>query len=101
MERLPLDKFDSFRLGAWVGFLLPVAALAVILCVMAQQKGMTQLEYYLLSPGVASRVLCLATLSNAVVFFIATRTNRLRSARGILALTIVYAIVVFILALTL
>lgn len=94
-----VDRWNSAKIGAWVGFFLPLIALTIILGILAYQKGVPQLQQYIRWPGTAARILCLATLMNALAFFLATRTNRLNTARGILGVTIVYALVVFILAL--
>lgn len=92
-------RYDNVRLGGWLGFLLPAVVFGGSAGYIAWLKGAEYLWHYLSTPSTAARMLCLATLSNAVTFFIALYGNRLRTARGVLALTIIWALVVFVLAL--
>lgn len=91
------QRYNSVRLGVQVGMVLPLLILGIILLVLyiGAPEGLFRLQLF--AEGTPSRLLSLATLANAVLFFIAIRTNRLYTARGLLGATIVYAIFVFIL----
>ena len=94
MEETLKKKWDSVRLGVILAVPLPLVVFGIMLLVLLRHLPEGGLGVYLLS-----ELLCMATLADAVAFFVAVYTNRLRAGRGILGVTIGYAVVVMVLSL--
>ena len=100
MDMVASTRFSTVRQGLVVGLILPLVVGALLVFSFYTASRSHSLEAFLVSHGTLARMLCLATLSDAVVFFIATHKNRLPFARGLLAATFVYAFLVAVLSLT-
>lgn len=90
-------KYDTLKLGFIVGLLLPMVVFGVILLVYYLSQGAESFAAYLRYPNVLPRLISLSTLANGVLFYFALRTERYLLGRGLLGMTILYALVVFIL----
>ena len=99
MEETLKKKWDSVRQGVLLAAPLPLVVFGIMLVVLLRHLPEGGLRVYLLSEGTLARLLCMATLADAVAFFVAVYTNRLRLGRGILGVTIGYAVVVMVLSL--
>ena len=99
MEETLKKKWDSVRLGVILAVPLPLVVFGIMLLVLLRHLPEGGLGVYLLSEGTLARLLCMAMLADAVAFFVAVYTNRLRAGRGILGVTIGYAVVVMVLSL--
>ncbi len=86
-------RWDNLWLGVRIGIFVPLAALAIMIVVVYfwQFEGEHLLDY-LFGEGIPSRMLSLATLCNLIPFLIVVYTDRYYTARGILGLTILLAI---------
>lgn len=100
MELVSSSHFSTTKQGLLVGLLLPLVVGALIVFAFYTASQSNSLGAFLLTHGTLARMLCLATLADAVVFFIATHKNRLPFARGLLAATFIYAFIVAVLSLT-
>ncbi len=91
-------RFNSLGLGIKVGIVLPLLVLGIMVLglYLGAPEGLFRMQIF--AEGTPPRLLSLATLADAVLFFVAVRTNRLYTARGLLGCTIVYALIVFILS---
>jgi len=88
-------KFDKQITGYLSGFFLPVIiALAMYLFSAGEQ---TLSEYFarVISAGIVTHFLSLAVLPNIVIFLLFNRFDMLKATRGVLGITIFWAIVVF------
>jgi hypothetical protein len=92
-------KFDSTKLGAIIGFVIPIIAFYIILKVVYPFEFMDKSLHNIWLHVVAPRILSLGAIPNLGIFFLFIYTNRLRSARGVLGATVVYTVIVFILKL--
>lgn len=90
-------KYDSLRLGFMVGLILPMVVFSVILLVYFLSQGAESFVAYLRFPNVLPRLISLSTLANGVLFYFALRSERYMLGRGLLGMTILYALVVFVL----
>ena len=86
-------RWDNLWLGVRIGIFVPLAALAIMIVVVYfwQSEGEHLLDY-LFGEEIPSRMLSLATLCNLIPFLIVVYTDRYYTARGILGLTILLAI---------
>ena len=86
-------RWDNLWLGIRIGIFVPLAALAIMIVVVYfWQSESEHLLDYLFGEGIPSRMLSLATLCNLIPFLIVVYTDRYYTARGILGLTILLAI---------
>jgi hypothetical protein len=89
-------KYNDIRLGVVLGLLAPVLGLLVIY--LAAFRNMALLEYleFLDDSRKLSSIISLSAIPNLLLFFIFIWLNYLYSARGVLASTILYALVVIV-----
>ena len=89
-------KYNDIRLGVVLGLLAPVLGLLVIY--VAAFRNMALLEYleFLADSRKLSSIISLSAIPNLLLFFIFIWLNYLYSARGVLASTILYALVVIV-----
>ncbi|MBB1540379.1 MAG: hypothetical protein HG459_003405 [Bacteroidia bacterium] len=92
-------KYDTLKQGFAVGLVLPLVVLGVILLAYYVSKGATSFAAYLRFPNVLPRLLSLSTLANGLLFYFALRTERYQLGKGLLGMTIFYALIIFILIL--
>jgi len=91
-----IEKYNKVSVGLISGFLLPVI---VGLAVFAfTGKGKTLFEYLerLYLSDIVTHAITLCVFPNVIIFFLFDRFDMLRSSKGVLAATIVWAISVFI-----
>lgn len=88
-------KYDRELTGILSGFLLPVIILLFIW--LFSSGGLSFSEYFrkLDYANIVTHILSLSVFSNVIVFLIFNRFDMLRASRGVLATTIVWAVVVF------
>ncbi len=90
-------KNDRLARGMRVGALLPFVFFVFIALFFYFSLPVGAHWMVLLKNGTLPRMVSLSVLPNAVAFFLFIRQDRLLTARGVLAMTIAYAAVVFIL----
>jgi hypothetical protein len=88
-------KANSQPLGYLLGGLLPIVALVVIYLVAYPGQSLKAFLEILWIQKSFSRILSIAVFPNLGIFFIFIWTNRLRSAKGVLGATFIFAIIVF------
>lgn len=91
------EKINSQLLGYIAGFALPVISLIVIYFSIYNGQNFFSFFEILWIQGNISRVLSLALLPNLGLFFIFIWTNKLKSAQGVLGVTIALAFIIIIL----
>jgi len=83
----------------WLGFLLGLGlpVVCALLYFLFRFQGLTFENYcrFLVQSGKVVHVMSLAVFPNLVPFLFFVQTNRFKSGRGIMAVTIFYAILVF------
>ena len=91
-----VNKYNKVRLGFMLGILAPLLTFFVVYLVAF--RGMTFAEYLdlLIYRKKLSSIISLSVIPNLLLFFIFIWLNYLYSARGALAATIVFALVVVI-----
>ncbi|HCY01115.1 MAG TPA: hypothetical protein DG754_13330 [Bacteroidales bacterium] len=93
-------KFDSIPLGAILGIVVPLITFYLVLRFVYpfefSDKSLHTFWMHIMAP----KIMSLGALPNLGVFMLFIYTNRLKSARGVLAVTILLAIIVFIIKLT-
>jgi hypothetical protein len=89
------EKFDKVQTGILLGFLFPfIIGLAIYLF----SSGHTSLHSYLsriADSNIVTHAITLCVFPNIFIFLIFNRFDMLRAARGVLAITIFWAVIVF------
>jgi hypothetical protein len=86
--------------GMFLGLVSPVLAFWLYTSLSYPEIGMWEVFAVFQRRNVHTHVISLAVLVNLIVFFIALWTQKEKLARGVLGMTILYAILVFILKFT-
>ncbi len=88
------NRYNNIRLGAMLGLLAPI--LGFLLVYLIAFRGISFVEFleFLVSRKKLSSVISLSVIPNLLLFFIFIWLNYLYSARGVLASTLLYAVVV-------
>ena len=91
-----IAKYNNLRIGLILGILAPLLGFIVIYGVAF--RGMTVSEYFdlLIYNKKLSSIISLSVIPNLLLFFIFIWLNYLYSARGVLASTMIFALVVVI-----
>ncbi|MFP4556637.1 MAG: hypothetical protein ACLFNU_07185 [Bacteroidales bacterium] len=93
-------KLDNTLLGAAIGIIAPSITFLIILTSIYPHEfadeSLRNMWLYMAAPSVLS----IAAIPNLAFFFLFIYTNRLKSARGVLGATILFAITVFIIKLS-
>ena len=90
-------KKDNFLFGVILGFIAPLIGIILFKCYKFREFGFKDtFDYMRLEPGHAtlSVALTLSLLLNALFFTIYINTSRDKTAKGIFATTVVYALIV-------
>ncbi len=90
-----LQKIDKFWVGLILGLVIP--AIAITLFYYFGYARHTNLTYYemIMAKNLFSKILSLAVIPSAGVFFLFIWGNRLNAAKGVLSATFILALIVF------
>jgi hypothetical protein len=88
-------KIDKQWIGLVLGIIVPTLTFFGIYLFAFPSQSLVSFWEMILTKGFFSQLLSLAVIPNIIVFFIFIWTNKLSAARGVLAATIVIAILVF------
>ena len=89
-------RLNKMYVGLVLGLLVPLIALLVINLAAFDHLSPLEFLQYLISYRKLSAVISLGVIPNLLVFFIFIWLNYLYSARGVLAATIIFALLVVI-----
>lgn len=89
------EKYDKVLTGLVSGLILPfIVGLSVFLVTSGPQTLYTYVSRITYS-GIVTHAITLCVFPNVVIFLIFNQFDMLRAARGVLAMTIVWAVIVF------
>lgn len=89
------EKFDNFITGFFSGILLPV--LVGVLIYLFSPGSLSVKEYIarIVETNIVTHSISICVFSNIIIFLIFNRFDMLKAAKGVLAITIVWAVIVF------
>jgi hypothetical protein len=90
------EKYDKLSAGLISGLLLPVVTGLIIFAFSSHGRTLTTYLQRILDANIVAHAITLCVFPNVAVFLLFNRYDMLRSARGVLAMTIIWAISVFI-----
>lgn len=89
-------KLDSIALGAVLGVIAPIITFFVVLKFVYPFEFSDKSLHAFWLQTMTPKILSLAALPNLGTFLLFAYTNRLQTARGILGVTIILAVIVFV-----
>jgi hypothetical protein len=88
-------KYDRELTGLLAGFILPAVILLFIWLFSTGDSSLREYVIKLNSANIVTHIMSLSVFPNIVTFLLFNRFDMLRASRGVLAATIVWAVVVF------
>ena len=90
-----LEKYDKVFTGVLSGFLLP--CIIIVILFLFAKGDLTVKGWFerVAGAGVESHIMSLCVFPNIVIFLIFNQLDMLRAAKGVLGVTIFWAIIVF------
>ncbi|MFO7574861.1 MAG: hypothetical protein R6W67_06855 [Bacteroidales bacterium] len=91
------EKYNRMITGVAAGIIVPVLVMTVFY--LWKSGGMTVAEFLsrLVDTDVLTNTISVSVFANVFIFLLFNRLDMLRASRGILGITIVWAIMVFVL----
>ncbi len=89
------EKYDKQLTGLLSGFLLPFIIGFITFLLSAHQQSLGDYLHRIYISGIVTHAVSLCVFPNVIIFLIFNRFDMLKAARGVLAATIVWAILVF------
>jgi hypothetical protein len=91
------EKYNRVITGVVSGIIIPV--LVMIVFYLWKSGGMTVAEFFsrLVYDDVLTNTISVSVFANVFIFLLFNRLDMLRASRGILGITILWAIIVFVL----
>ena len=89
------EKYDKILIGLISGFIFPFAVGIIIFLFSSGQMSLDSYLSRLINSDIITHSITLCVFPNIFIFLIFNRFDMLRAARGMLAITIVWAIIVF------
>ena len=87
-------RYDRMYIGIIAGLVVPVLSLFVFNLTAFEDLSVGEFFRHIINRGKLSGILSLGVIPNLLVFFIFIWLNYLYSARGVIAATLVYGLVV-------
>ncbi len=89
------EKYDRVSTGFISGFLLPVTTGILIWLFSSGNISLTQYMKKISDADITTHIISLCAFANIFLFLIFNRFDMLRASRGVLGITIVWAVLVF------
>jgi hypothetical protein len=88
-------KYDRMVIGIAAGILVPVAVALTIYFFSPGNLSLADYIRKISASGIITHTISLSVFSNILVFMLFSRLDMLRACRGVLAITIIWAVIVF------
>jgi hypothetical protein len=89
------EKFDNFLTGFVSGILLPVLVGLIIFLFSPSHLSVQSYIARIVETHIITHSISICVFSNIIIFLIFNRFDMLRASKGVLAITIVWAVIVF------
>jgi hypothetical protein len=90
-----IEKYDNLITGIIGGVFLPVIVGFIIFAFTAHGRSLIEYLERISDGNIATHAITLCVFPNVFIFLLFNRFDMLRGARGVLAVTIVWAAIVF------
>jgi hypothetical protein len=89
------EKYDKLIIGIISGLLLPLITAMVVFLFIKGDNTMNSFFDRIAAAGIETNVITLCVFPNVIVFLLFNHFDMLRASRGVLAVTIFWAVIVF------
>jgi hypothetical protein len=89
------DKYDKQITGLVSGLALPFITGLVIFTLSGHNQSLHNYLHRIVISGIVTHAISLCVFPNIVIFLVYNRLDMLKAAKGVLAITIIWAIIVF------
>ena len=90
-----LEKYDKVSTGTISGFCLPFIILFFVFFFAKGDPSLSEWLAKVKTAGIETHIISLCVFPNIVIFLLFNQLDMLRAARGVLGVTIFWAIIVF------
>ena len=89
------EKYDKFYLGAATGFIIPIIISLIVWQFSSENSSLTGYIKRIVDADIITHIISLCVFPNIFLFLIFNRLDMLRATRGVLGITVFWAILVF------
>jgi len=89
------EKYDKVLTGLVSGFLLPFIIGLIVFAFTSGHLSMHSYLFRIAESNIITHAITLCVFPNVFIFLIFNRFDMLRASRGVLAMTIIWAVIVF------
>jgi hypothetical protein len=89
------EKYDKLYLGAVAGFLIPIVIGLVVYLFSTGNRSLVEYFRRIIAADILTHIISLCVFPNIFLFLILNRLDMLRATRGVLGITIFWAVLVF------
>jgi hypothetical protein len=89
------ERYDKVLTGLISGIVLPFAVGVVIFLFSSGNQSINSYLSRIVESGIITHSITLCVFPNIIIFLLFNRFDMLRATRGVLAVTIVWAVIVF------
>lgn len=89
------EKHDRFYLGAATGFIIPIIIYLIVWQFSSENSSLTGYIKRIVDADIIAHIISLCVFPNIFLFLIFNRLDMLRATRGVLGITVFWAILVF------
>jgi hypothetical protein len=89
------EKYDKLLPGAVAGFVIPVLIGLIVYLISAGQQSIGEYVKKIVGANIITHIISLCVFPNIFLFLIFIRLDMLRAARGVLGITLFWAVIVF------
>ena len=90
------ERFNSMQAGMLTGLILPVLVFVIVYLVLNNELSLAAYFKRIINRDVISHFISLCVFPNVFAFLIFNRLDKLYSSRGVLGITIIWALAVFL-----
>ncbi len=90
-----IEKYDRFFTGFITGFLLPFITGIIIFIFSSDQKSIPAYLNRIADAGIITHSISLCVIPNIILFLLYNRFDMLRASRGVIGITLIWALIVF------
>jgi amino acid permease len=89
------EKYDKVYLGAVAGFIIPILIVLVVYLFSTGNRSLVEYFQRIIAADILTHIISLCVFPNIFLFLIFNRLDMLRATRGVLGITIFWAVLVF------
>jgi hypothetical protein len=89
------QRFNNVLAGVISGLIIPVLAFIIFFLITRHGQSLAQYLHWMKAVDNVTEVMSVSVFANIIIFLVFNRLDMLRSSKGVLGITIIWAFVVF------